>query len=128
MKLISMIALALLIPGLAHAQSAIVTPLFSTGLSDMPGKEGDMLTVEYPPGASDPVHHHNAHVFVYVLEGAVVMQVKGKPEVRLTPGQTFYEAPDDIHVVGKNASATKPAKFLVVFVKNKGTPPVIPGE
>ena len=85
-----------------------------------------MITVVYPPGSSDPVHRHYAHAFVYVLEGSVVMQVKGGKEVTLTPGQTFYEGPDDIHVVGRNASKTKPAKFLVVLVKDKGSPILVP--
>jgi quercetin dioxygenase-like cupin family protein len=81
-----------------------------------------MITVEYPPGGKDPVHRHNAHAFVYVLEGAVVMQLKGGKEVTLKPGDTFYEGPSDIHVVGRNASTTQPAKFVVVLLKNKGAP------
>ena len=85
-----------------------------------------MLTVEYAPGEADAIHRHNAQVFVYVLEGSVVMQVKGGKQVTLTPGQTFYESPEDIHVVGRNASKTKPAKFLVFFVKDKGAPSLIP--
>jgi quercetin dioxygenase-like cupin family protein len=108
------------------AQQAEVVPLMSRDLTDIPGKEVVMLTVTYPPGASDPAHRHNAHAFVYVLEGAVVMQVKGGKEVTLTPGQTFYEGPDDIHVVGRNASKTSPAKFLVVMVKEKGSPILVP--
>ena len=85
-----------------------------------------MITVVYPPGASDPIHRHNAHAFVYVLEGTIVMQVKGGKEVTLTAGQTFYEGPNDIHVVGRNPSTTKPAKFLVVLVKNKDAPVLVP--
>jgi len=108
------------------AQEAKVVPLMSKDLMDIPGKESVMITVEYPPGWSDPVHRHNAHAFVYVLDGSVVMQVKGGKEVTLTPGQTFYEGPDDIHVVGRNASKTKPAKFLVVMVKEKGSPVLVP--
>jgi len=107
-------------------QEAEVTQLLSKDLPDLPNKEGLMITVEYPPGGSDPVHRHNAHAFVYVLEGSVVMQVKGGEEVTLTPGQTFYEGPDDVHVVGRNASSTKPAKFVVFLVKNKGAPVVVP--
>ena len=103
-----------------------VTTLFSRDLSDIPGKEGTMLIVEYPPGGADPVHRHNANAFVYVLEGSVIMQVKGSEPVTLHPGQTFYEGPDDIHVVGRNASKKEPAKFLVVFVKNKGAPILTP--
>src|SRR5258706_4165921 len=100
-------------------KDAKVTPLFSKDLADFPGKEGLMITVVYPPGASDPIHRHNAHAFVYVLEGSIVMQVKGGKQVTLTPGQSFYEGPNDIHVVGRNASTTKPAKFVVILVKNK---------
>jgi len=116
------------IGGRLMAQEAVVTPLMTKALADMPGKEALMLTVEYPPGSSDPVHRHNAHAFVYVLEGSVVMQVKGGKPVTLTPGQTFYEGPDDIHVVGRNASSTKPARFLVLLVKNKGAPVLEPAQ
>jgi quercetin dioxygenase-like cupin family protein len=108
------------------AQQAVVTPLMTKELADVPGKEALMLLVEYPPGSSDPVHRHNAHAFVYVLEGSVVMQVKGGKPVTLAPGQTFYEGPDDVHVVGRNASTTKPAKFVVLLVKQKGAPAVVP--
>jgi quercetin dioxygenase-like cupin family protein len=117
---------AFLISGALIAQDAQVTPILSKDLADFPGKEGLMITVVYPPGSSDPIHRHNAHAFVYVLEGSVVMQVKGGKEVTLTPGQSFYEGPNDIHVVGRNASATKPAKMLVLLVKNKDAPVVIP--
>ena len=110
----------------AAQEPAKVTTLFSRDLSDIPGKEGTMLIVEYPPGAADPVHRHDANAFVYVLEGSIIMQVKGSDQVTLHPGQTFYEGPDDIHVVGRNASKTEPAKFLVVFVKNKGAPILTP--
>src|SRR5947209_13733294 len=108
------------------AQDAKVTPLVSKDLTDFPGKEGLMITVVYPPGASDPIHRHNAHAFLYVLEGSIVMQVKGGKETTLTPGQTFYEGPDDIHVLGRNASSSKPAKFVVFLVKDKGAPVLIP--
>jgi quercetin dioxygenase-like cupin family protein len=97
-------------------------------MADMPGKEALMLTVEYPPGSSDPVHRHNAQAFVYVLEGSVVMQVRGGKQVTLTPGQTFYEGPDDVHVVGRNASSTRPAKFLVLLVKKRGAPALVPAQ
>ena len=107
-------------------KEAKVTPLFSKDLADFPGKEGLMITVEYPPGSTDPIHRHNAHGFIYVLEGSIVMQVRGGKEVTLTPGHTFYEGPDDVHVVGRNASQTKPAKFVVFFVKDKGAPIVVP--
>jgi quercetin dioxygenase-like cupin family protein len=109
-------------------KDAKVTPLFSKDLTDFPGKEGLMITVEYPPGASDPVHRHNAHAFVYVLEGSIVMQVRGGKEMTLTPGQTFYEGPSDVHVVGRNASQTKPAKFVVFLVKDKGAPVLVPAN
>ena len=120
--------LVCLITGTLRAQEAKATDLMSKDLTDLPGKEGLMLMVEYPPGGSDPIHRHNAHVFVYVLEGSVVMQVKGGKEITLTPGQSFYEGPDDIHVVSRNASNAKPAKFVVFFVKNKGTPVVVPAK
>lgn len=102
-----------------------VTELVSRDLSNV-GKEGLMIAVEYPPGGADPVHRHDAHSFVYVLEGSIVMQVKGGPEVTLSAGQTFYEGPHDIHVVGRNASTSKPAKFIVFLVKEKGAPVLIP--
>ena len=117
---------AFLLAGALIAQEAQVSPLMSKDLANFPGKEGVMITVVYPPGASDPVHRHNAHAFVYVLEGSIVMQVKGGKEVTLTPGQTFYEGPNDIHTVGRNASKTKPAKFVVFLVKDKGAPVLIP--
>jgi quercetin dioxygenase-like cupin family protein len=107
-------------------EEAKVTPLLSKDLAEFPGKEGLMITVEYPPGSSDPIHHHNAHAFVYVLEGSIVMQVRGGKQVTLTPGQTFYEGPSDVHVVGRNASQTKPARFVVFLVKDKGAPILVP--
>ena len=121
-----MSVLAFLIASTLIAQEAKVTPLMSKDLAEFPGKEGLMITVVYPPGASDPVHRHNAHAFVYVLEGSVVMQVKGGKEITLTPGQSFYEGPNDIHTVGRNASTTKPAKFIVVLLKDKGAPVLLP--
>jgi len=121
-----MLVLLFLIPGTVMAQEAKVRPLMSKDLTELPGKEVLMITVEYPPGSTDPIHRHNARAFVYVLEGSIVMQVKGGKEVTLTPGQTFYEGPDDIHVVGRNASTTKPAKFLVFFIKDKNAPVLVP--
>jgi quercetin dioxygenase-like cupin family protein len=114
--------------GLAHAEapSAIVTPLMTKPLDEYPGKEALMITVEYPPGAVDPVHRHHAYGFIYVLEGSIVMQVKGGKEVTLTPGQTFYEGPNDVHTVGRNASQTQPAKFVVLLLKNKAAPVLVP--
>jgi quercetin dioxygenase-like cupin family protein len=108
------------------APEASVTSLMSKDLIDVPGKEVSMITVEYPPGSVDPIHRHNADAFVYVLQGSIVMQVKGGKEVTLTPGQTFYEGPDDVHIVGRNASKTKPAKFVVLLIKNKGAPVLVP--
>jgi quercetin dioxygenase-like cupin family protein len=105
-----------------------VKSLLTRPLPEFPGKEVLMITVEYPPGGADPVHRHNAHGFIYVLEGSIVMGVQGGKEVTLTPGQTFYEGPADLHTVGRNASTTKPAKFLVMLVKDKGTPILIPEE
>ncbi len=108
-----------------EAKEAKVTPLFSKDLMDFPGKEGLMVMVEYPPGSSDPIHRHNAHGFIYLLEGSIIMQVRGGKEVTLTAGQTFYEGPEDVHVVGRNASQTKPAKFVVFFLKDKGAPVLV---
>ena len=110
------------------ADVATVTPLITKDLIGIPGKEATMVTVEYAPGGSSAEHRHNAHTFVYVLEGSVTMQVKGGKEVTLGPGQTFYESPEDVHTVSKNASGTKPAKFLVFFVKDKGAPATAPGK
>jgi quercetin dioxygenase-like cupin family protein len=112
----------------AMADDAKITPLMSRDLSAAPGKEVVLLTVEYPPGGSSSPHRHNAQTFVYVLEGSVVMQVRGGPARTLGPGQTFYEGPDDVHVVSRNASQSKPAKFLVVFVKDQGAPAVVPAQ
>src|SRR5437016_9189060 len=120
------LALACLMSGALIAQEAKVTELMSKDLTEFPGKEGLMITVEYPPGSVDPIHRHSAHGFIYVLEGSIVMQVRGGKEVALTPGQTFYEGPNDVHVVGRNASKTKPAKFVVFFVKDKGAPILVP--
>ena len=120
----------LLAAGTADAQQAPpeahVTPLMAKALADYPGKEGLVITVDYPPGGASPVHRHNAHAFVYVLEGSIVMGVRGGKTITLTPGQTFYEAPDDIHTISRNASATEPAKFLVVLLKNSGEPVSMP--
>jgi len=110
------------------AQDAKVTPLVTKALGGIPGREGTMVTVEYAPGASSAAHRHNAHTFVYVLEGSVVMQVNGGKEVTLGPGQTFYESPDDVHTVSRNASTTKPAKFVVFFVKMQGAPTTVPAK
>ena len=120
------LVLVCLITGTLMAQEAKVTQLLSKDLTDLPNKEGLMITVEHAPGGSDPIHRHNAHAFVYVLEGSVVMQVKGGKEITLTPGQTFYEGPNDVHVVSRNASNTKPAKFVVFLVKDKGAPVLVP--
>lgn len=122
----TMLTLLFVMSGTLLAQEAKVTPLMSKDLPDFPGKEGLMITVVYPPGSSDPIHRHNADAFVYVLEGSIIMQVKGGQPVTLTPGQTFYEGPDDVHIVGRNASDTKPAKFIVFLLKEKGAPVLIP--
>jgi quercetin dioxygenase-like cupin family protein len=119
-------ALAILTVGAIAAQEANVTPLISKELKENPGKEATMIVVDYPPGSSDPIHRHNAHAFLYVLEGSIVMQLKGEKQVTLTPGQTFYEGPDDEHIVGRNASRTKPAKFVVFLIKDKGAPVLVP--
>ena len=123
---IILVVLLSLITGTLMAQEAKVTSLMSKDLKDFPGKEGLLITVEYPPGATDPVHRHNAHAFLYVLEGSVVMQLKGGKEVTLTPGQTFYEGPDDVHIVGRSGDKTKPAKFVVFLIKDKAAPVLVP--
>jgi quercetin dioxygenase-like cupin family protein len=122
------LVLACLMSRTLVAQEAKVTELLSKDLTKLPGKEGLMITVEYPPGSSDPIHRHNAHAFVYVLEGSIVMQVRGGKEVTLTPGQRFYEGPNDVHIVGRNASQSKPAKFVVFLVKDKGAPVLVPAK
>ena len=126
MKTSQLLGPAFLLTAALFAQEAQVTPLLSKDLPEFPGKEGVMLTVTYPPGSSDPIHRHNAHAFVYVLEGSIAMQVRGGKEVTLRPGQTFYEGPNDVHIVGRNLSATKPAKFVVFLVKNKDAPALVP--
>jgi quercetin dioxygenase-like cupin family protein len=114
------------VPPSSAAEPGRVTNLMTKALDGIPGKEATMITVDYAPGAADPVHRHNAYAFVYVLEGTVIMQMKGGEKVTLHPGDTFYEGPEGIHLVGKNASDTKPAKFLVFLVKDKGAPILVP--
>jgi quercetin dioxygenase-like cupin family protein len=132
-----MLALAvlsiLILTGTLTAQNAVtaqetITPLITKDLAGFPGEEVLMYTVDFPPGFSSPVHRHNAQVSVYVLEGTVVMQLRGQKELTLQPGQTFYEDPNDIHVVSRNASSTRPAKFIVFLIHKKGTPLVIPAK
>lgn len=122
------LVLALFTGSAAFSQQAKVTTIFGKDLADIPGKEGVMLTVEYPPGATDPIHKHNAHGFIYVLQGSILMQVRGGKEVRLSAGQSFYEGPHDVHVVGRNASSDQPAKFVVFLVKDKNTPIFTPAK
>jgi quercetin dioxygenase-like cupin family protein len=124
-KLVALVLLCLM-TGTAMAEEPKVTPLMEKDLPEYAGKEVLMMTVEHAPGGSSAIHRHNAHAFVYVLEGSVVMQLKGGQEVTLTAGQAFYEGPDDVHIVDRNASSTEPAKFLVVLIKNKGAPAVVP--
>jgi quercetin dioxygenase-like cupin family protein len=126
-KIIALVLLCL-VTGTATAQQAKVTSLLSKDLTEDPGREVLMITVEHAPGGSSAIHRHNAHAIVYVLEGSVVMQVKGGEQVTLTPGQTFYEGPDDVHVVDRNASSTMPVKYLVFLIKNKGAPVLMPVE
>ena len=126
-NLVALVLLCLM-SGTTMAQEPKVTSLMSKDLTENPGKEVLIITVEHAPGGSNAIHRHNAHAFVYVLEGSVVMQLKGGQQVTLTPGQSFYEGPDDVHVVDRNASSTNPAKFLVYLIKNKGAPAVVPVE
>jgi len=126
-KLVALVLLAAsLMLAAFPAAAADVKELFAIDLADYPGKEGRMIEVSYPPGAKDVVHRHDADAFVYVLEGEIVMQLKGKPAVTLKAGQTFYEGPNDVHVVGRNASSTEPARFVVVLLKAKGAPILTP--
>jgi quercetin dioxygenase-like cupin family protein len=127
-KKIGQMILLCLIPAAAIAEEPKVKTIVTRELSDVPGREVTMLLVEYGPGASDPVHRHNADAMVYVLKGTVVMQVKGGEPVTLTPGQTFYEGPDDVHVVGRNASDTEPASYIVFILKGKGAPLLLPAN
>jgi quercetin dioxygenase-like cupin family protein len=124
--LLASVFLSLTTVASAHANETKIAPLLSRDLTGIGGKEATMLTVEYAPGGTDSIHRHNANVFVFVLEGSIVMQVKGGAPVTLHPGQTFYEGPGDVHVVGRNASTTAPAKFVVFMVKDKGAPILIP--
>jgi quercetin dioxygenase-like cupin family protein len=117
-----------LMTGALMSQDVTVTPLLSKDLANGAGREVTMITVDYAPGASDPIHTHNAQAFVYVLEGSIVMQVKGGQQVTLKPGQTFYEGVDDVHIVGRNASKTAPAKFVVMLIKEKGAPIFVPKQ
>jgi quercetin dioxygenase-like cupin family protein len=129
MKNAVVLVLSLSLPGGALvAQDVTIKSLLSRDLAATAGKELLMITVEYAPGGSDPVHSHNAQAMVYVLEGSVVMQVKGKAPMTLVAGETFYEGPDDVHVVARNASDSAPAKFLVFFVKDKGAPIKLPAK
>jgi quercetin dioxygenase-like cupin family protein len=126
----SMLLLAFLITGPLVTTSPLmaqetVTPLISKELAGASGKDVLIYTVDFPPGYSSPVHRHDAQLFLYVLEGSIVTQVKGGKEITLTPGQIFFEDPNDIHTVSRNASSTQPAKFLVFMVKKKGAPPLV---
>lgn len=124
--------LLLFVTGIAGAQQtpppAQVTTLMTKALADYPGKDGVVITVDYPPGGESPVHRHNAHAFVYVLEGSIVMGLRGGKTVTLTPGQTFYEGPNDVHTISRNASLTEPARFLVVLMKNNHEPISMPAH
>jgi quercetin dioxygenase-like cupin family protein len=112
----------------AAATQETITPLITKDLAGSASEQVLMYTVDFPPGFSSPIHRHNAQVSVYVLDGSVVMQVRGQKEVTLRPGQSFYEDPADIHTVSRNASNTKPAKFLVFMINKKGAPLVIPAK
>lgn len=128
MNKIMLLVFMCLMCGTVMAQEPTVRPVMSKDLPEVPGKEVLIITVEYPPSGKDPVHRHNAHGFIYVLEGTILMQVKGGKEVTLTPGQSWYEGPEDIHVVGRNASTTQPAKFLVFLFKEKDAPVLVPAK
>ena len=120
------LAIGWLFPLDTFAHEPAARPLFQVNLDDLENREGLMVVVDFPAGAKGVRHRHHAHTFVYVLEGSVVMQVEGGERKVLNVGETFYETPDDIHIVGDNASATAPAKILVFLVKERGTPPTVP--
>jgi quercetin dioxygenase-like cupin family protein len=125
---LALVLVAQVVPFAGAAEQASVAALMQKDIAEMPDKEMVMISVTYPPGSVDPIHRHEAYAFVYVLEGSVVMQVRGGKEVTLTPGQTFFEGPGDVHTVGRNASATKPAKFVVILLKKKGAEIVLPAK
>lgn len=128
-RLIRILGTALIFgSGAALADDAAVAPLMKKDLPDVPGKEMLMISVSYPPGYVGTIHRHDAHALLYVLEGSIVMQVRGGKEVTLKPGETFYEGPTDVHTVGRNASDSKPAKFVVVLLKKEGADVVLPAE
>ena len=104
----------------AHGQAGTVTRLMTKDLPDVPGKEGMIETVDFAPGEVSQPHRHNADLFVYVLEGSIVTQLKGGSPQTVHAGDVFYESPTDVHSVSRNASETQPAKLLVFYVKAKG--------
>src|SRR5215475_3144862 len=125
---IAIAACALAVQFSPAAPQADVKQIMTKPLTDIPGKEGLVLMVTYPPGGADEIHRHNAHAFVYVLEGSIVMQLRGAEPVTVKAGEGFYEGPNDVHIVGRSASDSKPAKFVVFLVKNEGVPPVLPAK
>ena len=127
-KFIAAVIMATSLWGSSVHAATSVTPLITHDLQDIPAKEGAMVMVDYAPGAADPVHRHNASVFVYVLKGSIIMQVEGGARVTLKEGQTFFEGPDDVHLIGRNASQTEPARFLAFFVKDRTAPFVMPAH
>jgi quercetin dioxygenase-like cupin family protein len=128
MKILASVLLVVIGAHATPLHAAKVTPLLSTELAGAPSKEVVMIAVEYAPGYEGEVHRHNAQSFIYVIEGSVVMQVRGGKQVTLEPGRTFYEAPADVHLVGRNASKSEPARLVVFLIKDKGAPIVIPAE
>ena len=108
-----------------HTKAGSVTRLMTQDLPDLPGKEGMIEIVDFAPGEASQVHRHNCDLFVYVLEGSVVTQLKGGSPQTVNTGGVFYESPTDIHIVSRNASETQPAKLAVFYVKAKGTPPTV---
>ena len=125
---VAMAACALAAQFALAVPTAEVKEIMSKPLTGIPGKEGLVLMVTYPPGSADEIHRHDAHAFVYVLEGSIVMQLRGAEPVTVKAGEGFYEGPNDVHIVGRNASESKPAKFVVFLVKNQGVPAFIPAK
>jgi quercetin dioxygenase-like cupin family protein len=116
----------MLIPAIASAQTAGAAPqssrkvLMTKDLADFPGKEALVYLIDYPPGTNNLPHRHDAHVFLHILSGQLNAQVKGGELTVLNPGDTYYESPNDIHIVSRNPSSTTPAKAILFMVHNKG--------
>jgi quercetin dioxygenase-like cupin family protein len=109
------------------APATKVTTLMKEVLAEFPGHEVIVITLDIPPGAVSPPHRHPGHhVFGYVLEGSYRIKLDQGPETVLSKGQTFHEAPGQLHAVSGNASQTEPAKVLAFMVAESGKPITVP--